>query len=339
MGKARVYPGSTIRRFREQRGLTQTALATQIGSSQQQVQRWEGGQGMPLDIAIRTAQVLGVPVDVLFPKLPAVLQKIQAGTSDYVELDQALGEAGIDPDTRTWSLELTLQSGLAQPFRITYFDVDPSDAERLSTALMQGADPNADDMNYRFVLFAAQVGRAQREVAVACEQIITGTLAWEGRGESPGAPLSTEFEWGFVSDRLSAHSDPSSGATLGRPDASRDTPAPAPEEELDDESEMMVRIWLRSLSTPLEIILEDEEEVRGWAFELDAGIHPGNGFMAVTDVDGDVHFFRVGDILVLDMPERLGWLDETEIDEPAPNSPAASRRPRKKPATRRKRRR
>lgn len=55
--------GETIRKYRAQAGMSQTALAEKIGVTQQQIEKWENGKRRPkLDALKKIAAALKIPV-------------------------------------------------------------------------------------------------------------------------------------------------------------------------------------------------------------------------------------------------------------------------------------
>lgn len=63
---------------RKRRGLTQAALAEQVGIRREAYKRYEGGQQTPnVELAIRISQALGTPVEVLFSASPSPVLDIR----------------------------------------------------------------------------------------------------------------------------------------------------------------------------------------------------------------------------------------------------------------------
>lgn len=61
-------PENHLRRVRIDRGLTVRALAREVGVAHTSVVAWEAGQCRPLPTrAVRLREVLGVPIDLIFP--------------------------------------------------------------------------------------------------------------------------------------------------------------------------------------------------------------------------------------------------------------------------------
>lgn len=59
--------GDRIRKYRKEKGMTQTALAAYVGVSTQSVSKWETGAGMPdVSLIVPLARALGVSTDKLF---------------------------------------------------------------------------------------------------------------------------------------------------------------------------------------------------------------------------------------------------------------------------------
>ena len=65
-------PGALIRRFRQERGLSQTELARQIGISQSDLSRMEKGEyRVPLDVLFRILQAFEMSLGEFFGELAA----------------------------------------------------------------------------------------------------------------------------------------------------------------------------------------------------------------------------------------------------------------------------
>ena len=63
----RTVWAANLRAARKAAGLTQTALAERLGTTQQAVAKWESGRGVPRDeTRWRLAEALGVPVTQIF---------------------------------------------------------------------------------------------------------------------------------------------------------------------------------------------------------------------------------------------------------------------------------
>ena len=94
-----------IAHLRKARGLTQQALAKLAGTSQQQVQRIEGGvQGARLELALKISAALGAELPDVFPSLDPKPKK-SLRDSRYVLENAKLREAGLDPDPKTWTVK------------------------------------------------------------------------------------------------------------------------------------------------------------------------------------------------------------------------------------------
>lgn len=86
-----------IRVFRQELGLSQKALAANIGTSQQQIQRIEAGaQSVRHDLAIKISAALGAPVGTLFPAIRETVQKIA-----FTKASPARGPAQVARRIRT----------------------------------------------------------------------------------------------------------------------------------------------------------------------------------------------------------------------------------------------
>lgn len=75
----KVREPNRIRVVREELGLSQQALATKIGTSQQQVQRIEAGmQSVRHDLALKICAALGTPIGKVFPRIDKAVRTIHS---------------------------------------------------------------------------------------------------------------------------------------------------------------------------------------------------------------------------------------------------------------------
>lgn len=131
-----------VRKFRIKAGLTQTALAKVVGTSQQQIHRVEQGQSAKIDLALRICHALSAPMETVFPKTRATLRRLGGKTAEKVlaeivhdsDVQDSLGEAGIDADPAQWTLKLQLSSGATR-----LYSVSGPERRRLWTVLQEGS--------------------------------------------------------------------------------------------------------------------------------------------------------------------------------------------------------
>lgn len=126
-----------LREARKKAGLTQAALATKVGTSQQQIQRIEQGQSARLDLAVRIAGALAIEIEKLFPGLKPVLKKLGKDEASYDQVQKArkeFGDAGIDVDPEHWFVKLRLTSGVER-----VYPVSGTEKSRVWSHLQHGA--------------------------------------------------------------------------------------------------------------------------------------------------------------------------------------------------------
>jgi transcriptional regulator with XRE-family HTH domain len=82
--------GRQIATARTRRGLTQAALAQQIGVSESTVQRWEGGALPPYRRLLRLAQLLVVPLEELIEVRLGMTEQIAALRDEIAEIKTML---------------------------------------------------------------------------------------------------------------------------------------------------------------------------------------------------------------------------------------------------------
>ncbi|HEX7117325.1 MAG TPA: helix-turn-helix transcriptional regulator [Longimicrobiales bacterium] len=116
-----------IREFRVKQGMSQAALAEAAQTSQQQIQRIEGGtQAVKLDLAARICAALGVDLPTLFPETRRIFAKAEkqgkVTVEDFVsdpEAMQELDAAGVDADPYDWSITVRMRGGAGATYSIS----------------------------------------------------------------------------------------------------------------------------------------------------------------------------------------------------------------------------
>ena len=124
-----------IRKFREQKQLSQRALAKILGTSQQQIQRYEvGASPVRLDFAMRLSKALDVEAVQLFPEIKTPLAKLRKSKNNPTEedMDEALRAGGVEPDPTVWTAKMMLRGGVERKYRISV-----SDKRRLENILSE----------------------------------------------------------------------------------------------------------------------------------------------------------------------------------------------------------
>jgi DNA-binding XRE family transcriptional regulator len=131
-----------VRELRQKAGYTQASLAKAIGTSQQQVQRIEQGTAAKLDLALRICAALDCSMERVFPKTRATIRKLKkmVAPADMLEeivsdpdLQESLGEVGIDADPAQWMLKLRLVTGVTR-----VYDISGLERRRLWSVLQDG---------------------------------------------------------------------------------------------------------------------------------------------------------------------------------------------------------
>src|SRR5262245_37266976 len=137
-----------IHNLRKSKGLTQSQLAAQVGTSQQQIQRIEAGvQAARLDLAVKIAEVLGAKLGDVFPKL----KKGRTGSHSKRDEESQLADAGIDSDPAQWTVKFFINDG-----RVLLFGVTSREKKRIEQIVGSSAGEKS------FVVFDAE----SRRVAV-----------------------------------------------------------------------------------------------------------------------------------------------------------------------------
>jgi transcriptional regulator with XRE-family HTH domain len=101
-----------IKKFRQEKKLSQRELAKLAGTSQQQIQRLEVGIApIRLDLASRISDALGQPMGKVFPALSPVLKKFTGRKLQSDKAQEELEKAGVEIDEVIWTVELGLRNG------------------------------------------------------------------------------------------------------------------------------------------------------------------------------------------------------------------------------------
>lgn len=179
-----------IREFRIKSGMSQAALAEAAQTSQQQIQRIEGGiQAVKLDLAVRISAALGVDIPTLFPGTRKILAEAQRQGKTTVgdlasdpDMLRKLDEGGVDADPYDWSITVRMRGGARATYSI-------SSAERLR--LRRNLESVDDD--HPFFVFAS----GNREVMLNLTHLVYLHETFE-------AGNTTRLEDGRNDDKASA---------------------------------------------------------------------------------------------------------------------------------------
>jgi len=113
---------NSIRKFRQERGLTQKKLATMVSTSQQQIQRMENGlQSVRYDLALGISKALEQPLNKVFPGASELLGKVSQGKFDIIDDPQnaqKFNAIGIDTEVMHTALSCCLKGGFKDIFSI-----------------------------------------------------------------------------------------------------------------------------------------------------------------------------------------------------------------------------
>lgn len=131
-----------IRQLREKKGLSQQALATAVGTSQQQIQRLEAGrQAVKLDLSMRISSALGAEIGVVFPDTRKALKETgqkslrevpTSGLYNDQSAVRAFDAAGLDVGLHDWIIKTMFRNG-----RTLSFPISSADRLRLHRAYQQ----------------------------------------------------------------------------------------------------------------------------------------------------------------------------------------------------------
>ena len=293
-----------IRRVREKTGMSQRELAAAVGTSQQQIQRYETGSAVKLHIAVGLAEILGTTVDRLFPESKQVVRKIRRkgpsglrqGLSDDDEISKGLLEAGIEVDPCQWTARIVIRGG--DPQRPMLYSIGVRDKDRVNLYLEWGCKDSVEakrsDENARFFVFDSK----DRTVAVNIDHV----AFWQNIFDLSMEINDTDSEQG---DQTAKPEKPEPAVGISvywagiREPVSFDVDADVERGEDEDGDEGQCRNLLLTLET------EPEKD----------------SFLSFTDVDGEVAYLRVGDVAILEVarsvtdPEPLEDNGENERPE------------------------
>jgi DNA-binding XRE family transcriptional regulator len=139
-----------VREIRISLGWSQAELARKANTSQQQIQRIEGGkQTAKLDLATAICAALGKPINKVFPGASKALAALAEGplarhfSQEGLEV---LRETGIDADYRQYTLKVLLR-GHETPM---FFPIGSADSARLFRAVQEESD---DLSQLSFIVF------------------------------------------------------------------------------------------------------------------------------------------------------------------------------------------
>jgi transcriptional regulator with XRE-family HTH domain len=177
-----------IRRFRERNGLSQRKLAAEVGTSQQQIQRYETGSPVKFHMAIALAKSLNTTLAKLFPQSRSVVQKISSERENREvlldpEVDRGLLQAGIEVDPCEWTARVIVRGGDTQ--HPLLYPIHVWDKNRIRHYLdwgyQESVEAKQSDEDARFFVFDA----GDRTVAVNMDHLIFWQNCWDSPNMMP----------------------------------------------------------------------------------------------------------------------------------------------------------
>jgi len=183
---------NNVRALRVKAGLTQTLLAQEIGTSQQQIHRIEQGQAAKLDLALRICHAFKTPMEKVFPKTRTTLRKLEKSSPSILgpifsdpNVQEVLGKNGIDADPVNWFFKLQLSNGITR-----VYSVAGPERHRLARALRANTTA-ADEVS--FLVFETDCETvALNRRALAYAHLLFEPMPTETGGE-PGRAVTVYF--------------------------------------------------------------------------------------------------------------------------------------------------
>jgi transcriptional regulator with XRE-family HTH domain len=296
-----------IRHFRQKNNLSQRQLAVAVGTSQQQIQRYETESPVEFHMAVTLANILKTPLAKLFPESKAIVQKIsnerdpREVLSDP-EINKGFLKAGIEVDPCVWTARVVVRGG--DPQRPRLYPIHVHDKDRVGHYLEWGyqgsVEAKQSDEEARFFVFDA----GDRTVAVNMDHLILWQNCW----------------------------DPPRMETMDPP-AHRNNESEDSAE--DEEFSCVIHVYLADYNEPLkfdvdaddeqrENLDEDEGEFRDLLFTLDSEPEK-DSFISFTDQDGETVHLRVRDIAMLEIAKDVTDPEPLEENEVSINDMESNR--------------
>jgi transcriptional regulator with XRE-family HTH domain len=263
-----------IRRFRERNGLSQRDLAAVVGTSQQQIQRYETGSPVKFHMAVALAKALNTALAKLFPESKSVVQQVtkrgdQREALLDPEIDKSFLEAGIEVDPCEWTARVIVRAG--DPQRPRLYPIHVSDKNRLARYLEWGYEGSIEakqsDEEARFFVFDA----GDRTVAVNMDHIILWQNCW----------------------------DPPSMTVLSTTAKKND------EAENEDEFSNAVSVYLVGVREPIIFGVDSDNALEDELEDEEDELEEKDSFISFTDQDGEVIHLRVRDIAILEIARNV----------------------------------
>lgn len=266
-----------IKYYRDKRGLSQRKLAEAVGTSQQQIQRFETGMPVKLEMAGAIAEALGVTIPAVFPGSRKPLEKvvkqgkIETAFTD-TEIEDSLLEAGIEADPCIWTARILLRGRELKLYRISV-----SDRKRLERYYLdQSERPDSDSVN--FFRFDTE----DREILINMDDVVM----WQNCFH---APFRFNESKGEEFHGLNVYFTGRNEAMHFGVESDCDKPE-NPEED------------------------EDEGQFRNMLAMMD-GLSDRNEFVSFQDEDGEWAYLKVGDISILEIAKTITNPELLDSDE------------------------
>src|SRR5579864_2613399 len=292
--------GNRIRRFREKNSLSQRQLAAAVGTSQQQIQRFETGSPVKFAMAVALAKALNTTIAKLFPESKGVVQRLSTRKDPREalldeEIDKGLLEAGIEVDPCDWTARVIVRGGDPQHPRL--YPIHVRDKNRVMHYLEWGyhgsVEAKQSDEDATFIVFDAE----DRTVAVNMEHLVCWQNCWDPPSLTP----------------------------------CRTTGQKNNRDEDEEAFSCAVDVYLASIKEPLKFSVEgddeppedmdqDEGEFRDLLFTLDSNPEK-DSFISFTDEDGEIVHLRVRDVAIIEIARDV--TDPEPLEEEPVSIPEA----------------
>jgi transcriptional regulator with XRE-family HTH domain len=202
-----------IKEFRKRADLSQAGLAKRVGTSQQQVQRWENGQQVRIDFAGKIAEALGHSIQDVFPgiakiklKEPRTKKEKEAEKRFDPALEKSLSEAGLTAHAHqvTWYLRLELKG-----FKdCVVFPVPEAEAKRVRNLLMNLDEDEPRSSFFVFETFKGLTVAANARELLACRILWDGTVGVEAPNRNDSTDPDSDEEADEEESEASRRDDP-----------------------------------------------------------------------------------------------------------------------------------
>ncbi len=272
-----------IRKYRKKRGMSQRQLAEAAKTSQQQIQRFEGGAPVKLNLAAAIAEALHAPLATVFPgskkPLEMIVEKGDVGEAlTNPDIENALLSAGIEADPSVWTVKVLVRGHETKFYRIGVAE------KNRAFDLLANRSTCDEDCN-RFMVFESEA----KTVAINLNHVVFWQNLFDPAGSMSTPDEQDSDEGCMVTFYMANQKEPLEFSV--EPDEPEPTNL---EEELDEGV-------FRSLLT-----------------DCDMGIDQ-NAFVTFMDEDGEYAFLKASDIAILEVSKPVThyefYEDESDEDE------------------------